>query len=159
MASASGGQPPRHPSRFRPSAAVLLVAMLLGGCGRGDRLPTVPVGGTVTMNNAPVSSAQVIFTPERGKAASGETASDGSFVLSTYSNGDGATIGRHRVTVLAHGPPAENQIHPPGIPIPGPSTIPEAYNSTATSGLVFDVQAEGDNVFDIVLSSQPSPRP
>jgi hypothetical protein len=145
-------------ARVSASVAVLFSAMLIGGCGGGHQLSTAPVRGKVTFNNRPVASAQVIFTPERGRAATGQTGEDGSFVLSTYKNGDGAIIGHHRVTVMALGPPAEGQTGPPGIPVPGPSTIPEAYSSTATSGLAFDVRADGDNVFDIVLSSQPSPR-
>ena len=61
---------------------------------RNGDLPTVKVGGMVTIDNQPLANAHVIFTPSTGRAATAQTATDGSFTLGTYRPGDGAIVGR-----------------------------------------------------------------
>jgi hypothetical protein len=78
-------------------AASLVVAVF--GCGGKDRL--VNVEGVVTLDGQPVDGAIVSFLPDEkgGRAASGTTARDGSFRLTTYKQDDGALPGDYRVTV------------------------------------------------------------
>jgi hypothetical protein len=71
---------------------------LLSGCG--SKLPeTAPVVGKVTMNGKPVSSGTIMFCPEKGRAATGQIGPDGTYSLTTFKPGDGALLGKHRVTI------------------------------------------------------------
>ena len=91
-------------------AVVLVLASLTGlsGCGGGGQERAVaPVKGKVTANGQPVKGGSVTFRPTAqvagksgvtGKPASGAVKDDGTFVLSTYGDGDGAVIGKHVVT-------------------------------------------------------------
>jgi hypothetical protein len=77
----------------------------------------------VTIAGQPMSGGKVAFAPiakaageEAGKAAVGLVQPDGRFVLTTYTDGDGASVGEHWVTVfvpeLPH-PPATGSGEPP----------------------------------------------
>jgi len=85
--------------------ATALAAAVLPGCSSSS---LAPVHGRVTCHGKPVPQAGVIFSPmpkaegdrEAGKAASGSTDADGRFVLTTYKDGDGALIGRHRASII-----------------------------------------------------------
>ena len=136
--------------------ALWFVVGLSTGCGGGGEIPTAKAGGVVTVDNQPLANAHVVFTPEKGRAATGQTASDGSFTLSTYGSGDGAIVGSHHVTVVAREPGDGQYDRPgaPGIERPGRSLISEKYGNTATSGLAFDVAADGDNTYQIQLTSK-----
>jgi len=70
------------------------------GCG-GNTLGTVPSGGTVLLDDAPVEGATVIFNPEGAdsRAASGITDSKGVFKLTTEVNGDGAVPGSYKISI------------------------------------------------------------
>jgi len=132
--------------------------LLLGissGCNRGGDFPTAEAGGVVKIDSRPLDNAHVIFTPGKGPAATGRTASDGSFTLSTYGTRDGAIVGHHHVTVVAReaGDGQYDRPGAPGIERPGKSLIPEKYGNTGTSGLAFDVDANGNNTFEIQLTS------
>ena len=92
---------------MRPRALLLvfLVGVLaLAGCGPANM---APVWGHVTCNGKPVAEAVITFSPmpknegdrESGKAAAGSTDADGYYVLTTFRQGDGALIGKHRVTI------------------------------------------------------------
>ncbi len=66
-----------------------------------------PVKGRVMCNGKPVVAATVIFSPtpksekdlDPGKPGVGYTDADGTFVLSTYKELDGAQIGEHNVNI------------------------------------------------------------
>ncbi len=132
--------------------AIVLVALLLG-CNRVERLPTAPTRGVILFDNQPVASAHVTFTPERGRSASAETKSDGSFVLGTYDPDDGAIVGEHFVTVTARDAGEVNTPGAPGIARPGRSRLPERYGNTGTSGLRYKVEPGQENVFEIRLTT------
>lgn len=121
-------------------------------CGRPGQLPTAKVSGKVTLDGKPVPVGLVIFTPESGRSASGKIQPDGTYVLETYDENDGAVLGRHRLGVMARETiPGQG---PMGSPKPGPSLIPERYGSAETSGLSFEVTDNGPHVFNIELSSR-----
>ena len=130
-----------------------LILIAAPGCSRTDRLKTVPVSGIVTLDGQPLKMGSVIFTPANGRAATGQIQADGTYVLGTYEEDDGAILGTHQVSVTAR---EELPPDPGGLPEPsyGPSQIPEFYGYAATSGLQFEV-VDGENDIPIELSSQP----
>jgi hypothetical protein len=91
---------------FLGCSVVILGA--LAGCNSGT-LPVAKTSGTITFEGKPVDGGMITFAPASsgkdnpGKPASGEVDAGGEFVLSTYGDGDGAIIGKHRVM---YNPPA-----------------------------------------------------
>jgi hypothetical protein len=92
---------------LRTSSLVLfscaLLATTLLGCGSDDGLgKRYAVYGTVNYNGKPVEKGEIAFMPENpaDRAASG-IIEDGSYTLTTQSNGDGALPGKYKVTVTA----------------------------------------------------------
>jgi hypothetical protein len=86
--------------------AVLLVAALttLSACGPGNGLNLVKVSGKVTYKGEPVKNGTVFFKPDEAKgtvgpAAVGSIISNGTYVMSTESAGDGAIVGNHKVGI------------------------------------------------------------
>jgi hypothetical protein len=84
---------------------------VLGGCSSGGDFSTAKVEGQVVFQGQGVANAAVVFTPvaERdaaisGKSANGNADVNGSFTLSTYKMGDGAIVGKHRVSVSTEDP-------------------------------------------------------
>jgi hypothetical protein len=97
----------------KPAAARLGIAFCLGGlvslagCGRAP-FPVAPVHGKVTVDGKPLSTGKILFAPvaqgenmDAGKWAIGALQPDGSFVLSTYGENDGAVVGEHWATVVS----------------------------------------------------------
>lgn len=76
---------------------------LLAGCGKTE-FAVSPVRGTVICKGRPVTEGLVQFSPVSngssmtGKTGAAEIAPDGSFVVTTYSQGDGAVVGKCRIT-------------------------------------------------------------
>jgi hypothetical protein len=137
------------------TAMLASLSLLALGCGGGS-LETAPVTGTVTLDGKPLPHGMVVFSPERGRGATGQIESDGSFTLSTYGNGDGAVVGPHRVAVMCSVDlpnPSPNPDNPDdGMWKRTRSLIPTKYTNSATSGLTFDVLADTDNVANLPLS-------
>lgn len=93
------------------SIVQVVIAASLGlyvcGCGGGaESFDVAPVKGKVLCNGQPVTSGTILFAPvakgekdsKPGKTGSGSIESDGTFVISTYKEGDGAVIGKHKIT-------------------------------------------------------------
>lgn len=83
------------------STGLALLTSTWLGCGPEGKA-TAPVSGTVTFNGQAVNGGSLTFAPvgggtDVGSPATGQIQSDGTYVLGTYSEGDGAVIGRHRV--------------------------------------------------------------
>ena len=81
--------------------AVLTTSLI--GCGKAEPPPRVPVSGVVTIGGKPVPSALVTFYPlfegfGGELIAEGVSDREGRYTVSC-SLGDGACIGRHKVTV------------------------------------------------------------
>jgi hypothetical protein len=129
----------------------VLFHLTLAGCGKpAYQLETAPVRGTVTLDGQPLSSGYVVVPTARGRMASGKIAPEGTFVLTTYDEGDGAQIGTHPV-VVNEVPPDEFSSVPPQ----HRAKIPERYSSAGTSGLTVTVKADEENVLDLRLTTQP----
>ena len=142
--------------RARHVWLVIPLALALTGCG-GKR--PVPVQGVLTLEGTPVTDATVVYMPdgpEGGRPATGFTAPDGKFELTTYKLHDGALPGKYRVLVrkteAAKDPGAaarsalerakskveEKSLHKAEKP-----PLPEAYAKFYTTPLRSDVPATG----------------
>jgi hypothetical protein len=134
----------RRAAALVAAAAVLLAA----GCGT-DRKKTAEVTGKVTYRGKPVPNGTVTFIPEAGgPPATGEIRPDGTYTLTTYSKGDGAVPGRHKVVIVAM-EDAAGKLPEERKPLP-PPIIPNKYTSPATSDLVADVK-DGENTINFDL--------
>jgi hypothetical protein len=136
-------------------AFVLFPFALISGCsGNGPEI--APAGGRITYQGKPLVKAHVFFAPVSGeRMATGYTDENGRFRLGTLDIADGAIVGKHRVSVQAHGPP--KPLPPgqgsglPGDMLPGDPIIPLKYFQHETSGLEREVQP-GNNEFEIDLT-------
>ena len=85
----------------------LAALVLFPGCSGGEKLPTVPVIGTVTYNGAPLAGADISFLPKSAEAgargASGTTDANGQFKMQTFLGGTttvaGALPGEYQVSI------------------------------------------------------------
>ncbi len=117
-----------------------LMVLFLTGCGGGsDRDATYSVKGKVIYKGSPVTQANVMFVPEHGRPASGTSDDQGEFILTTYSNGDGAPSGEHQVLVTKLEPASPNDPY-----ATRKSLVPEKYGELKTSPLKQSVKA-GEN--------------
>jgi len=96
---------------------VLLVAVLttLSACGPGNGLNLARVSGKVTYKGEPVKNGTVFFKPDESKgtvgpAAVGSITSNGTYVMSTESAGDGAIVGQHKVGITGVEPIATSTV-------------------------------------------------
>ena len=132
-------------------AAVLFVAtaIVTCGCSKQGRMETAPVSGKVTYRGKAVPTGTVMFVPGEGPAATGEIGSDGSYKLTTFSTGDGAVIGTHKVTITAlqgmgDALPEQRSATPPPL-------VPAKYLNGETSGLVAEVKPKTKNEMNFDL--------
>jgi hypothetical protein len=83
----------------------------LSACGPGNGLNLAKVSGKVTYKGEPVKNGTVFFRPDEAKgtvgpAAVGSITSNGSYVMSTESAGDGVIVGHHKVGITGVEPVA-----------------------------------------------------
>ena len=130
-----------------PLLIVLLGALYLAGCKPQQNL--APLSGKVLYKNEPLKFGGVMFQPEAGQPSHAAIQADGSFTLSTFRDGDGATVGKNlvRITCFPSQQPAGESTASQGEVATGGSLIPTRYNDFNTSALVIEVPASGnDNV-------------
>ncbi len=85
------------------ATGLLMMCALAAGCGDGPQMADVT--GQVTYQGQPVPGGKVMLSPLRegdstetkSRSAVGLVGTDGKFTMLTYSDGDGASIGRHGV--------------------------------------------------------------
>ena len=128
--------------RFRYSVfsyGALAGLVLAAGCNRGPEM--IPLQGEVHYRGSPLEFGSVMFQPVGGGTlARGQIQSDGSFVLTTKTTGDGVQRGLCRVRIAAFDsqrikadPNVQGEI-----PL-GESVIPSKYQSFGASGIEIDV--------------------
>ncbi|WP_437190992.1 carboxypeptidase-like regulatory domain-containing protein [Planctomicrobium sp. SH527] len=131
--------------------AIALLAVGVMGCGQASDAPTlVKVSGVVTFKQKPLANAQVLFTPQTGPMAFGETDAEGRFTLQTGGK-QGALEGAHAVTISAYEPvkppaPGKEEEAQPLIP-----RIPPKYSNLLNSGLKAEVKSSEPNEFTFEL--------
>lgn len=135
-------------TRFAYLGLFSIVSMLTAGCS-DEQFETAPVSGTVTSDGTAVPEGTIVFNPIAkgsntmvGKSATGYI-KDGNFVLSTYSNADGAVIGEHSVIVTGKETPPENADEIEW------GSAPNWGSTTQT----FTVVTGTDNTFEIKLTA------
>jgi len=133
--------------------AVGLLVAVVPGCGPGHP-KTYPVRGKVVFEDgAPLEGGFIGFesTPIDGTRinARGRVAEDGTFVLFTFAEGDGAVAGKHRVLVRADRK-GSDITQDEGVLVPPPPVIHPRFERYETSGLEFTV-TEGRNDFTVVV--------
>jgi hypothetical protein len=129
-------------------------ALTIAGCGTsGDERPTAKVTGKVTVNGTPVTSGELVFSPtggtnskNPGQAGRGPVKSDGTYEVSTYGNGDGAVVGKHRVSYFPQ--PADTGPH-------GEATSSQPAQNLVPAKETVEV-AKGANSIDIELVPAPA---
>lgn len=143
--------PQRHAHRRCAVVAILAaVCATAAGCTSSHQLDTAPASGTVTLDGKPLSAGSVVLLPERGRSASGSLSNDGIFTLSTYGDGDGAILGKHKVVVYPLASDSEASELPPGY-VP----VPARYQSARSSGLEVEIKPGEANVLQFQLKSTP----
>jgi hypothetical protein len=129
----------------RSEWAGLAIGLALAvGCNRSG-LDLAPVEGVVTYDGEPLAEAGVLFKPEQGPFAMGETDAEGKFTLMT-ANQEGALIGNHQVAISK----AETLVkYVRGNPMPIYNTkplIPQKYFNAETSELTATVEDDDNHI-------------
>lgn len=128
------------PRRRAVAALGLALAGLAAGC-QSDRPPLGRVGGTVTLDGAPLAGALVVFTPDGpGRSALATTDAAGRYELSFLRDIAGANVGTHTVRITTA---TENR--------GGKEILPERYH--VKTELKATVES-GTNTLDFALESQ-----
>jgi hypothetical protein len=122
------------------------------GCSNGQ-IPTYPVRGQVVFSDEdPVKTGIVEFQSlEHPLNARGEIARDGSFMLGTYTDHDGAVAGKHKAIVVQF---LATDSHPDIVHDHG-DAVDRKFAAYETSGLEFEIAETEENVLRIVVGKQP----
>jgi len=150
------------PAALAPGSLVLLVLfVLVMGCGRGAPFKFVPVHGKVTYRDGSLIQADrivVTFTPQGQTAVGKDSApsatgevnpADGTFNgLTSQTHLDGVVPGKHKVAVIAlkKGPGGIEE------PIRG---WPAKYMKPSTTPLEVEVTSGGKNYFELQIDKGP----
>lgn len=131
------------------SLICLCFLFLIVGCGDSDRQPVYSVRGTVRLEGkAMPGGGSIAFIPvdhQKGKTAGGEIRENGTYELTTYSNGDGSMAGYFRVVIVQATATEPRTSVPDGQPTPSEGLqgmtvavedqIPAAYGDPGKSPL------------------------
>jgi hypothetical protein len=141
--------------------AVLIVG--LGGCGtHKSNLPDlVPVQGTVTIDEKPLSGTVVTFIPSgatRGAGGAGYTDTDGKYELRYQAGQKGTAAGEYRVVLAKFVMPDGSDL-PPNSSVgpmdsPAKQVLPIRYSDAEQTTLTASVAPAGGTV-DFHLKSKP----
>ena len=134
--------------------------LFLAGCGGSSDAPDlVEAQGVVTYKGQPLPNANVVFHPESGPVAIGQTDAQGMVQMRT-SGQPGAPVGTHAVTVTAFeastgtSSESEESVGTPAAKAdqsPPKSLIPERFAKPNTSQLKITIPEAGDKNFKIEL--------
>jgi len=114
---------------LRRLALLSMAALIFGfGCSAGNGLNLAKVRGKVTYKGAPVKNGTVMFMPDESKGTVGPPAvgtitSDGSFIMSTETAGDGVIVGSHKLGITG----VEEKPVSGETAAPTPESDPQAY--------------------------------
>jgi hypothetical protein len=135
--------------RLMRSLTAACLTAILAGCGDSDRQTVYPVRGTIRLEGkAMPGGGSIAFIPmehQKGKTAGGEIRENGTYELSTYSNGDGSMAGYFRVVIIQATATEPHASIPDGQPVPKEGLqgmtvaiedqIPAAYGDPSKSPL------------------------
>jgi hypothetical protein len=160
--------------RTLPSWSALfwcLLVLVTAGCG-SKYPPTAPVKGKITLNGKPVTTGRISFHPTTGeRPALANIQPDGSYSLTTFERGDGALLGRHKVSIkstrIENAPPTpkdlkeEAEFNAKGLFSGKPRLVflvDKKYYDDRTTDLEAEVKREGNQIdFHLPTSAAPLP--
>ena len=121
---------------------LILCLAVSAGCSDG-RLKTFPAKGKVVFKTgSPVHVGTVeLKSREHGVQARGTIDEDGNFLLTTYTDGDGAVAGVHDCVVVQFVMAEEMKDFKPSVL----GVVHPRYASYSTSGLTVDIKADSSN--------------
>jgi hypothetical protein len=130
-----------------PASRLLGLIALVAAIGcNSSPYELAPVRGVVKIDGKPIRQGKVMFSPvaqgddiNPGRPAFGMLRQGGTYILSTYSDNDGAVVGKHWVTIINS---AEDL----------PRGVPEFARVTAPEQRI--VEAGKDNRIDINLTRE-----
>lgn len=126
------------------SLSFLAMTTAVTGCG-GSKMAAV--SGTVSHKGKPITGGTLIFSPAvSGQPASAEVEPDGTFKLGTIKPGDGALIGKHRVTFT----PPPQQLTEKQQSDPKYNAPPPLYMGLVPKQVEVEIKS-GPNVLEIEL--------
>ncbi|EAQ77341.1 carboxypeptidase-like regulatory domain-containing protein [Blastopirellula marina] len=146
----------------RLAAALSVLLLSLSGCSAPSDQPELgQVSGTVTLDGDPLSGVAIVFQPDNGRPAHGQTDAEGKYELTYIRSTRGTKLGHNRVEIAPSEEADEPDEAEPDAELPqvkrraksGKPRIPARYN--VQSELEADVQP-GANTFDFDLSSKRS---
>src|SRR5262245_29306401 len=118
------------------AGALLVLGLSMMGCS--DNLPKrAPVKGMITYKGKSVPQGTIMFQPDDGPAATAPI-KDGQYVLKTFRDGDGAVLGKHRVTVISM-EDQSGRLPEDRNPLP-PAIVPLDFSFPDKSGLTAQVE-------------------
>ncbi len=130
--------------------AFTAITLSIVGCKDSGNLPTYKTTGSVEYEDGQiVEEGTVIFVAD-GMPPGRSVIEEGEYSISTYDPNDGAVAAKFRVAVNVN-PPMD--FDPDGRKKP-PKLAKQKYSAPDTSGLEFEVTADGKNRFDIVLERE-----
>lgn len=138
----------RFDFRFVLAALALCLSIGATGCNGGPKI--VPARGIVVFEDGTpvkVGTVETKHTELEGGQARGSIQEDGTFVLGTFSEADGAAVGKHRCVVVQF-------VMMEDVPGFKPSTqgvVNSSNASYATSGLTIDIPEEGTSELRLVV--------
>ncbi len=141
------------------------VGVIVAGCGKKGPV-LAPVSGKVTLDGNPLPHVIVTFSPNGGGVASSGVTNEQGVYLLACQLGQGAVVGKHRVSIQSQNLAASAESVAPDEDAPNyrpdpyasarapafVEKIPARYNTD--SQLVYEVH-RGNNVIDLELKSQP----
>ncbi|WP_417734967.1 hypothetical protein [Rosistilla oblonga] len=148
---------------------VLLGFLVMLGCDGNNQVPTYVTTGVVHFEGKPMKGGGAIsFVPvgkQTGMPAGGSIAEDGTFVMSTYGEGDGSVPGKFRVTIMqttaAEPTMTQNEdgseptmATEPTVTVRPEDTIPLTYADPLNTPLEVEVMAQENNELTIELKRQ-----
>jgi hypothetical protein len=122
------------------------MALGLAGCSGGPKHPpTYPVAAKLSVNSESPTGAVVVLHPRGGSVAESDrpvakVGPDGTLLVTTYDEGDGAPEGEYAVTVEWHKLVTQN-----GEPAPGPNVVAPEYASPESTPIRITVKPDGPN--------------
>jgi hypothetical protein len=134
---------------------LMFLSIGAAGCNGGPKI--VPARGVVVFEDGTLVKVGTVETKHfelEGVQARGSIQEDGTFVLGTFSDADGAAVGKHRCVVVQF-------VMVEDVPGFKPSTqgvVNSIHASYATSGLTIDIPEEGASELKLVVRGVESRR-
>lgn len=156
----------RNIARVALITTIVSLSCFTLGCGGSGEFTTYPVSGKIEYNGKPMAGGgSIAFMPvsnQKGKMAGGVIAEDGSFVMSTYGDGDGSIPGEFRVVIHQTtvrepdfaGDGSESEAGAAGETVSVADQIPAVYSDQFNSPLTVKVEPTAQNNLTLVLEKK-----